>query len=76
MEEIFKISKDVRRAKDLLEMSKERMEEILPVLPKEKSYKIIEEYYEIIVQSITAIMYSDDYKTLIHTALIEYLKTL
>jgi hypothetical protein len=74
MEEVFKISKDVRRANDLLEMAKERLNEILPALPKDKEYKIIEEYYEIIVQLITRVMHSDGYKTLSHVSLIEYLK--
>ena len=73
MKEIFKISKDTIRTKDLLDTAKDRLNEIIPLFPKEKSYKIIEEYYEIIIQLITSIMYSDGYKTLSHTGLIQYL---
>ncbi|MBI2507802.1 hypothetical protein HYV89_02510 [Candidatus Woesearchaeota archaeon] len=73
MEDIFKISKDKRRAKDLYFMAKERLEEIIPVLPKDKFYKLIEEYYEVIVQLITSLMYNEGYKTLSHVGLIGYL---
>lgn len=71
MDEIFKISKDNERAKDLFEMAKERLE-LLKLIPKDKAYKIIEEYYEIIKELLTAIMYIDGYKTLSHVKLIEY----
>lgn len=73
MEEIFRVNKDLRRAKDLFEMAKERITTIIPILPKTIPYKFLEEYYEIIVQLITGIMYSDGYKTLSHISLIEYL---
>lgn len=42
-------------------------------MPRDKAYKIIEEYYEVIVQLLTALIYSDGYKTLSHVALISYL---
>ncbi len=71
MEEIFRIAKDKERAGDLLEMAKERME-IIKILPKDKPYKLIEEYYEIIKEILTAIMYSDGYKTLSHKKLLDY----
>ena len=70
-EEIFKISKDKERAQDLFEMAKERLE-LLKLIPKDKAYKIIEEYYEIIKELLTAVMYLDGYKTLSHVKLIEY----
>jgi len=70
-EEIFRISKDKERAKDLFEMAKERLE-LLKLIPKDKAYKIIEEYYEIIKELLTAIMYINGYKTLSHIKLIEY----
>lgn len=73
MDEIFKISKDMRRANTLFEMAKERLEDIIPLFPKDKTYKLIEEYYEVIVQLITGIMYSNGYKTLNHISLIKYL---
>jgi|SRR3989344_52049 len=70
-DEIFKISKEKDRASDLFEMAKERLE-IIKILPRDKSYKIIEEYYEIVKELLTAIMYMDGYKTLSHIKLIEY----
>ena len=69
-EEIFKISKNLMRAKSLSEMAKERLED---VKKETKIYKIIEEYYEIIKEVITSLMYLDGFKTLSHRALIEYL---
>lgn len=70
-EEIFKISKDRDRAKDLFDMAKDRLS-LLKIIPKNKTYKIIEEYYEVIKEILTAIMYIDGYKTLSHIKLIEY----
>lgn len=40
MEDVFKISKDKTRARELYLMAKERLEEIIPVIPKDKHYKI------------------------------------
>jgi len=73
MKEIFKISKDTERAEDLLIMAKERLE-IINLIPRDKSYKIIEEYYEIIKELLTSIMYLDGYKTLSHIKLIDYFR--
>jgi len=72
MEKIFKISKDVERAKDLFNISKERLG-IIKIIKKNRPYKILEEYYEIILGLITSIMYMDGYKTLSHVSAIEYL---
>src|SRR3989344_4466486 len=63
IKDIFKISNNIPRADSLIEMAKET-----------KPYKIIEEYYEIIKEIITSIMYRDGHKTLSHTALIIYLE--
>lgn len=70
-EEIFKISKDPERAKDLFVMAKERME-LVKVYPRNLSYKLIEEYYEVLKELMTALMYLDGWKTLSHMKLIEY----
>jgi len=70
-EEIFKISKNNSRAKNLLDMAEERKNDIKKNF---KPYKIIEEYYEIIKELVTAIMYIEGYKTLSHKSLIIYLK--
>ena len=72
MEEIFRISKDVDRAKDLYQISGERID-IIKVLPRDKPYKILEEYYEIILGLITAVMYLDGCKTLSHISAIDYI---
>lgn len=68
---IFRITKDKERAKDLFDISKTRLE-IIKILPRDKTFKIVEEYYEIIKELLTAIMYTDGYKTLSHIKLIEY----
>ena len=70
-DEIFKISKNNIRAKSLVEMAKERFEDIKS---ESKTYKIIEQYYEIIKELITALMYCDGFKTLSHKMLIVYLE--
>lgn len=69
MDEIFKISKDERRAKALKEMAKNRLSNIYSL---KEPYRIIEEYYEIIKELLTAFMYLSGYKTLSHKLLIEY----
>ncbi len=69
--DIFRISKDKERAEDLFVMAKERLD-MLKIIPKDKCYKIIEEYYEIVKELLTAVMYLDGYKTLSHVKLIEY----
>lgn len=71
-EDIFKISKDIERAKDLFQIAKERLD-IIKILPRDKPYKILEEYYEIVLELITAIMYADGYKTLSHVSAIGYI---
>jgi len=70
-DEIFKISRDKDRAKDLLIIAKERLE-IIEILPRDKTYKILEEYYEIILELLTAVMYSDGFKTLSHKTALDY----
>ncbi len=71
MEDIFRISRDADRARDLLKMARERLG-IIKILPRDKPYKIVEEYYEIVKEILTSIMYADGYKTLSHKKLIEY----
>ena len=71
MDDIFRITKDTARAIDLIEMAKERRE-ILKILPHDKTYKIVEDYYEIVKELLTALMYIDGYKTLSHVKFIEY----
>ena len=73
MDEIFRIKKDSDRAEDLFTMAKERIE-LIKIYPQDKTYKIIEEYYETIKEIMTGIMYIDGFKTLSHVKLIEYFK--
>ena len=70
-DEIFTISKNNIRTHSLRDMAQERLEDLNKI---SKTYKIIEEYYEIIKELIIAIMYSDGYKTLSHKMLIIYLE--
>ena len=72
-EDIFKISRDKARAKDLFEMANERLSIIIDSIPKSVTYKLLEEYYETAIQLITSIMYSDGYKTLSHVSLIQFM---
>jgi hypothetical protein len=71
MEGIFKVSKDNDRAKDIFEMAIERRE-LLDLYPKNKAYKIVEEYYEIIKELMTSLLYIEGYKTLSHIKLIDF----
>ena len=55
----------------VLVMTGERLE-VINLFPRDKNYKIIERYYEIIKELLTALMYLDGYKTLSHKKLIDY----
>ncbi len=69
MTEIFKISKDERRANALKDMSKERLKDISDL---KAAYRILEEYYEIIKELLTSAMYKQGWKTLSHKSLVEF----
>jgi len=69
MNEVFKITKDERRAKALKDLAKNRYSNIKEL---KEPYRIIEEYYEIIKELITAFMYKSGFKTLSHKALVEF----
>ncbi|MFC1682351.1 hypothetical protein ACFL0X_01920 [Nanoarchaeota archaeon] len=70
-ENVFRISRKPVMAKALLEMAEERLQDIKE---ESKPYKIIEQYYEIIKELITSLMYLKGFKTLSHKLLIEYLE--
>ena len=71
MEDIIKISPDNKRAKALKEMALERYSTIRELkIP----YRIIEEYYEIIKELLTAYMYKEGFKTLSHKSLVDFSK--
>ncbi len=69
MEEIFKITKDERRAKALKMMAENRFSTMSSL---KEPYRILEEYYEIIKELLTSFMYSSGFKTLSHKSLIEF----
>ena len=68
MNDIFKITKDEKRANALIEMAKNRYKN----MNFKEPYRLIEEYYEIIKELITSFMYKQGWKTLSHKALIEF----
>jgi len=71
MSDIFKITKDERRARALIDLARNRY---LTISELKEPYRIIEEYYEIIKELITAFMYKSGFKTLSHKALVEFAK--
>ena len=71
-EKIFPITKDIERAKDLLYYAEDRISLVKARYKEDKWYKVVEEAYESIKESLTAIMYSEGYKTLSHVKLLEY----
>jgi uncharacterized protein (UPF0332 family) len=71
-EEVFPIKKDFERAKDLITYAKDRLILIKRAYEEERRYKVVEEAYESIKESLTAVMFIDGYKTLSHVKLIEY----
>ena len=52
-------------------MAKERFEDINK---ESKTYRIVEEYYEVIKELISALMYLNGFKTLSHKMLVIYLE--
>jgi len=71
--EIFKIRKDIERAKSIFKIAKDRLN-LIKIYPKNKTYKIIEEYYEAIKEIIVSLMYHKGCKTLSHIKMIFWLK--
>lgn len=70
-EKIFRISINPARAKALKEMAIERFADIKK---EKKPYKVLEQYYEVIKELITALMYVDGFKTLSHKTRVFYLE--
>ena len=71
--EVSKISKDKEKAKSLLDLIELREKKLNLLDKKDSSTLIVEAYYEIIKELITAIMSMDGYKTLSHELLVGYL---
>jgi hypothetical protein len=74
--DLIKISPDKERAKNIVSMTSLVVERIkLQDKEREKmSALMVADYYEIIKELITAVMFTDGYKTLSHKDVIEYLK--
>ncbi len=73
--ELIKIQPDRERAKSLMELSLLRLKKIRTFNKKTESPLIVEGYYEVAKELITAILFVDGFKTLSHKDLIEYIRT-
>lgn len=73
-DEVRKVKPDKETAKSLLKMIETRVRVLEIMNRKEFASLIVESYYEIIKEAITALMAIDGYKTLSHEVLIGYLK--
>ncbi len=73
-DEVRKVKSDREMARSLLKMIEVRMKALESLDRKEFSSLVVEGYYEIIKEAITALMAIDGYKTLSHEVLIGYLK--
>ena len=72
--DLIKITPDKQKAKSILKMVS-LIEERIKTQDKERmTALIVSDYYEIIKELITAILFIDGYKTLSHKDLVDYLK--
>jgi len=73
-EEVRRVKPDKEMAKSILKMIETRMKALELKDRKEFASLVVEDYYEIVKEAITALMAIDGYKTLSHEVLIGYLK--
>jgi len=73
--DLIKIQPDAERARSIVKLAKLRYTRIKTYEHETESPLIIEGYYEVIKELITAILFIDGYKTLSHKDLIEYMRT-
>jgi len=73
-EEVKRITPDRQTAKAILRMIEVRMKALELKDRKEFASLVVEDYYEITKEAITALMALDGYKTLSHEVLVGYLK--
>ena len=73
MENLIKIQPDKERARSLVKLANLRYEKVKTFDEEKESSLIVEGYYEVAKELITAILFIDGYKTLSHKDLIEYL---
>jgi len=72
--QIIRTTADKEKAKSLYLMLKERKEAVKFLDPFKFTSIVVEDYYEIIKECLTALMALDGYKSLSHEVLIAYLK--
>lgn len=72
--QIIKTAIDKEKAKSLYLMLKDRKEAVKLLDSSRFTSIVVEDYYEIIKESITALMALEGYKSLSHEVLISYLK--
>ncbi len=72
-EDVMKVRPDAERARSLLKMIQTRIRALEKLDEKEFSSIVTEGYYEVIKESIVALMHLDGFKTLSHEALVAYL---
>ncbi|NPA38599.1 MAG: hypothetical protein GXN99_02270 [Candidatus Nanohaloarchaeota archaeon] len=72
--DFIKITPDKERAKSILKMCELLKKRIALQDEQEMASLIIADYYEIIKELITALLYTDGYKTISHKNLIIYLE--
>ena len=75
MDELFKVPKDMERARSLLKTATIRYEEIEKIRENVCTERLIETYYDVLKEQIIALMYIDGNKTLSHIELLNYFKT-
>ncbi len=73
-DEIRKVRPDNEMARSILKMIKIRLKEVETKDRVKFTSLVVEDYYEIIKEGITALMAIDGYKTLSHEVLVGYLK--
>jgi len=74
-EELRRVSPDREMAKSILKMVAVRLKELETKEREEFATLVVEDYYEILKELVTAIMAVDGYKTLSHEALFKYVKS-
>lgn len=75
MEDLIRITPNQERAKSILAMVDVRLQAVAFLDSEKFTTIIVEDYYEIIKELLTALLAAEGYKTLSHTTLIDYLRT-
>ncbi|MFH0875136.1 MAG: hypothetical protein V1859_04300 [archaeon] len=71
--ELIKITPDKNRAKSLVELAEIRKGKLNSFDIEKESALLLESYYEICKELITALLFIDGYKTLSHKDLVDYI---